>query len=177
VIVAIGESVVAIGIGADGLAVDLGLVAVAVLGLGLSACLWWTYFGGDDERAERALADAPAEVRPRMAIDGFGYCHLLLLLGVIATAAGLKATIAHPFDELHAKEAVQLAGGAALFLAGDVLFRRALRLEQGPWRLLGAAAVALTIPIGLEVSAAVQLLVVVALMGAALAVDGTRTVR
>lgn len=57
VIVAIGESVVAIGIGASHLAVDGGLVVAATLGLALSACLWWLYFGGDDERAERALGE------------------------------------------------------------------------------------------------------------------------
>jgi hypothetical protein len=52
VIVAIGESVIAVGIGASQLEVDAGMIAVAVLGLALSACFWWTYFGGDDTRAE-----------------------------------------------------------------------------------------------------------------------------
>ena len=59
VIVALGESIVAIGIGAADLPVDLSLAAVAVLGLLLAACLWWAYFGGDDTRAERALAAIP----------------------------------------------------------------------------------------------------------------------
>ena len=61
VIVAIGESVVAAGIGAAGLAVDAELMLAVVLGLLLSAGLWWAYFGADDdEQAERALTDAPA---------------------------------------------------------------------------------------------------------------------
>ena len=59
IIVAIGESIVAIGIGAAELAVDAELVLFAVLGLLLRAALWWTYFGGDDERAEEALAALP----------------------------------------------------------------------------------------------------------------------
>ena len=62
-LIAIGESVVAVGSGAAGLPLDLQLAAVAALGLALSACLWWAYFGGDDERAEAALAAAPPEQR------------------------------------------------------------------------------------------------------------------
>ena len=63
VIVALGESIVAIGIGAADLPVDLALATVAVLGLLLAACLWWAYFGGDDTRAERALATVPDDRR------------------------------------------------------------------------------------------------------------------
>src|SRR5438874_960937 len=55
VLVAIGESVVAVGIGASHLPVDSGLVLAALLGLALSACLWWLYFGGDDELAGRSV--------------------------------------------------------------------------------------------------------------------------
>jgi low temperature requirement protein LtrA len=62
VIVALGESVVAVGIGASGGDVDVELVAVAVLGLMLSACFWWIYFG-DEARAERAFAATPIERR------------------------------------------------------------------------------------------------------------------
>ena len=70
VIVAIGESIVAIGIGAAGLPVDLALASVAVLGLLLAACLWWAYFGGDDDtRAEHALAVVPDDRRGWVAIN------------------------------------------------------------------------------------------------------------
>ena len=72
-IVAIGESVVAVGIGAAGLPVDAALVGVAVLGLLLSACLWWSFFGGDDKRAELALAAAPPPRRAILAVNAFGY--------------------------------------------------------------------------------------------------------
>ena len=84
VLVAIGESVVAVGIGAARQAVNGELVAAAILGLSLSACLWWSHFGSDDGSAERALTDAPTEKRPRLAVDAFGYWHLLILLGIIA---------------------------------------------------------------------------------------------
>ncbi len=98
VIVALGESIVAIGIGAAGLPVDLTLASVAVLGLLLAACLWWAYFGGDDARAERALAAVADDRRGWVAVQAFGYWHLLMLGGIIALAAGLKDVVGHAFD-------------------------------------------------------------------------------
>jgi low temperature requirement protein LtrA len=171
VIVALGESVVAIGIGAAGQPVDLALTSVAVLGLLLAACLWWAYFGGDDSRAERALAAVPEDQRAAVAVRAFGYWHLPILLGVIVLAAGLKHAIGHPFDRLDAAHALLLAGGAAVFLAGDVGFRRTLRL--GPGRLRAAAAVLAlaTIPVGLNASALFQLSCLGIVLSGSLAAD------
>src|SRR3954453_8939813 len=84
VLVAIGESIVAVGAGAAEEPLDLQLAAVAALGLALSACLWWLDFGGGDARGEEAPAAAPPERRPRLAVDAFGYWHLFLLLGIVA---------------------------------------------------------------------------------------------
>jgi low temperature requirement protein LtrA len=171
VIVALGESIVAIGIGAADLPVDLALASVAVLGLLLTACLWWAYFGGDDARAERALAAVPDDRRAAVAGRAFGYWHLVMLLGIITLAAGLKDVIGHAFDHLDLAHALMLSGGTALFLAGDVLFRRTLRIGPGHLRG-GAAALALaTIPIGLSVSALAQLAVLVAALAGSLLVE------
>ena len=72
VIVALGESVVAVGIGASAHSLSVGLVSIAVLGLGLTAGLWWSYFGGDeDRRALQAMESAPNRDRPRLALRGF----------------------------------------------------------------------------------------------------------
>jgi low temperature requirement protein LtrA len=94
VIVAIGESVVAIGIGASGLPVTLELCAFAVAGLLLSAGLWWTYFGGDDERAERALTALPRAERAQATIPAgtavAAIAQLVLLAVVIAGATKLR---------------------------------------------------------------------------------------
>jgi low temperature requirement protein LtrA len=157
IIVAIGESVVAIGIGAAGIPVDVGLALVAVLGLLLSAGLWWTYFGGDDEAAERALRALPVRDRPLAALDAFGLAHLALLLGIVALAVGLKKATGHAYDPLHDGPALALAGGAALFLAGDVAFRWRLRLGRS-WARAAAAVIApATIPLGTEVAAVAQI--------------------
>jgi len=171
VIVALGESIVAIGIGAAGLPVDAALTGVAVLGLLLSACLWWAYFGGDDTRAERALAAAPAGRRPALALHAFGYWHLPILLGVIAAAAGLKQAVGHAFDQLQVEQAVALAGGVGLFLAGNVLFRGSLGIGRWHGQSVAALLALATIPLGAEVSALAQLLVLVVLLVAALAAE------
>jgi low temperature requirement protein LtrA len=172
VIIAIGESVVAVGIGAGGLPIDLTLVGVAVLGLLLSACLWWAYFGsGDADRAERALSGAPAAERQLLAVRGFGYWHLPILFGVIAIAATLRHAIGHPSEDLNTEQALLLGCGAALFLLGDVFYRYTLGLGRGPWRLVAAALALATIPLGLSVSAVAQLGTLVALLAAAFAAE------
>jgi low temperature requirement protein LtrA len=168
VIVALGESIVAIGIGAADLPVDLALASVAVLGLLLAACLWWAYFGGDDARAEHALAAIPEDRRGWVAIQAFGYWHLGMLLGVITMAAGLKDAIGHAFDPLDTAHALMLSGGTALFLAADVLFRRTLHLGPGALRTVAAALALAAIPLGLTVSALTQLAVLVLALAASL---------
>jgi low temperature requirement protein LtrA len=161
-----------VGIGAGGLPVDLGLVGVAVLGLLLSACLWWTYFGsGDAERAEAALSSAPAADRQLLAVRGFGYWHLPILFGVIAIAATLRHAIGHSSADLTTEQALLLGCGAALFFMGDVFFRHTLRLGRGPWRLVAAVLALTTIPLGLGVSAAAQLGALVVVLAAALAAE------
>ena len=175
VIVALGESIVAIGIGAADLPVDLTLATVAVLGLLLAACLWWAYFGGDDTRAERALSAVPEDRRGWVALQTFGYWHLLMLLGIIALAAGLKDVIGHAFDPLELAHALLLSGGTALFLAGDVLFRNALRLGPGALRATAAALALTTIPVGLTVSALAQLTTLVLLLAGSLLLE-SRTI-
>jgi low temperature requirement protein LtrA len=168
VIVALGESIVAIGIGAADLPVDLTLASVAVLGLLLAACLWWAYFGGDDTRAERALAAVPEDRRGWIALQAFGYWHLIMLLGIIALAAGLKDVIGHAFDPLDLAHALMLSGGAALFLAGDVLFRRTLAIGPGHLRTTAAALALATIPLGLTLSALTQLVALVVVLAGSL---------
>jgi low temperature requirement protein LtrA len=174
VIVAIGESVVAVALGASHLAVDAPLVAAATLGLALSACLWWLYFGGDDERAERALAALPVAERARAAVRGYGYWHIPLLLGIVAIAAAERTAFEHPFGALTWPRSAMLAGGAALFLAGDVLFRRELRIGPGAVRAAAAAGALATVPLGAAVSPALQVAALVALILAAVTVEGRR---
>jgi low temperature requirement protein LtrA len=156
VIIALGESVVALGVGASGLHLDVGLVLVAVLALVLSYLLWWTYMGGgDDERAEHRLASEQDPVRRAwLALYGYGYAHYVLLFGIVAFAAGVKKAIGHPFDDLALPEALVLGGGVAVFLAADVAFRRVLSIAPIGVRGVGTLVALATVPVGLWMSAA-----------------------
>jgi low temperature requirement protein LtrA len=175
IIVAIGESVVAIGIGAAGLAVDAELVLVAILGLVLAAGLWWAYFGADDdEQAERALAAAPARERPWIALHGFGMAHFFLLLGIVLVAVGLKKATGHAYDDLGGGVALALGGGVALFLAADVAFRRVLGLGRSVHRGAAALAALATVPLGSELAAVAQIGALAAILGVALAGESAR---
>jgi low temperature requirement protein LtrA len=156
VIIALGESVVAVGAGAAGLELTPSLIGVAIVGLGIAYCLWWVYFGGDETRAEEALARVPMERRARVAMAAYGYAHYPILLGIVVLAAGVKKSIGHAFEPLHLPVALALGGGVALFLLGDVLFRRALRIGRSGYRLGAAGLAALTVALG-PVLAAAQL--------------------
>ena len=174
VIVALGESVAAVGIGAAQHPLDAQIVLAAVLGLAVSAALWWVYFGGaDDERAADAMAEAPRARRPALALSAYFYPHIPILLGVVALAAGVKLTISHAQSH-PAGPALAIGGGAALFLAGQAAFRRALHLGS-PWPRLAAALFALaTAALGATVSIEAQLVVLLAGLVVLLSLDRRR---
>jgi low temperature requirement protein LtrA len=174
VIVALGESVIAVGIGASHLAVETGMIAVAVLGLALSACFWWTYFGGDDTRAEENLVAAPRERRPGLVLAAYGYWHIPILIGIVATSSSLEYAIAHPSDELSFARALALGGGVATYMLGEAMFRRTLSIAAASTRVLAAALALATIPIGTAGSSVLQIAVLVAALALVLALEPRR---
>jgi low temperature requirement protein LtrA len=171
VLIALGESVVAVGIGLTGKAITLPLAAVGVLGLALTVALFWLYFGGDDVHAERALANASFERRPWLALYSYGYAHVPLLLGVVVLAAGVRMTIGHAFEALPPLWSLALAGGVLLYLVGDVYFRRTLGIGPNAARALAALAALGTVPFGVGLGAVAQLTLLVFLLALTLAVE------
>jgi low temperature requirement protein LtrA len=171
-LVALGESVAAIGVGVGRLAGHSGaenarLIAAAVLGLALAATLWWIVFGtGDEEKAERVLTAVSSERRTALALSAFFYGNIPLLLGLIAMAAGVGEAIGHAGRLVAgpAGAAIVLAAGAALFLAGDVAIRGLLRLGPVRLRVVAAVVALATTPIGVLVALEVQLIAVTVLL-------------
>ena len=172
VIVALGESVASVGIGAAEHPLDGQIVLAAVLGLGVSAALWWVYFGGaDDELAGAAMTRAPRTRRPSLALSAYFYPHIPMLLGVVGLAAGVKLTIGHAAQPHPAAQALAIGGGVALFLAGQAAFRRALQLGPVRPRLVTALFALATAALGATVAIEAQLIVLLAGLAAMLAVE------
>ena len=146
-IIALGESIVAIGVGAEGIALDGGELLAAALGVVIAAALWWIYFDGALERVERRLHALPeGRERNGAARDGFSFLHLPLVAGIVLLALGVKKTLEHVDDDLKLIAAVGLCGGVALYLVADVAFRhRLLGLLERP-RLIAAAALPAAAP-------------------------------
>ncbi len=158
VIIALGESVIAVATGTSVHPLGPASLGIAALGLLLSVALWWVYFDRDDSAAVRALERAPAAERPLKVKVGYGYWHYGLLLGIIATAAGMKDAVGAPFHHLHVPASIALSGGVAFYLASHAGFRRTLLDERWSPRLLwGALAALATVPIGLHGTAVIQL--------------------
>ncbi len=149
IIIALGESIIAIGVGATGLALTPVLLLTAMLGLAVAYLLWWVYFGGSMETAERALAAVDPGQRARTAVHAFGWAHLAMFLGIVAFATGIKKAVEHADDLLGLAEAAALAGGIALFLAGDVAYRRILRITPVLHRTITVVVVLAVIPVAM----------------------------
>jgi low temperature requirement protein LtrA len=124
-------------------------VAAALLALALTAALWWSYFDRDDQQAEHAFSSVSGGDRSRMALYAFGYAHLLMLAGVVLTAAGVKLLIEQLHEATSLATSTMLAGGIALYLLGDVVFRRIIHVSSSRLRLSIALLSLLTIPLGI----------------------------
>ncbi len=171
VIIALGESIVAIGIGAAG-ALDLGIGVVAVLGVALAAAMWWTYFDVVALVSARRLGEAEeGRVQNELARDSYSYIHLAMVAGIVLVALGMKTSIAHAEDHLHAVPAFALLGGTAVYLLGLVGFRYR-HVHTVNRRRLGLAIVLLIlVPVATAVPALISLAVVVVLIWAMIAYE------
>ncbi|MEU6537737.1 low temperature requirement protein A [Streptomyces sp. NPDC047000] len=165
VIVALGESVVAVGLGLTGTHPGPGEIGAALLGLAIAYYLWWCYFSGSDERVRRELSDAAPGRQARLALTGYGFAHLPLLFGIVLVAAGLHRAVGHPFEPLPRADAGALAVGAALFLAGHGVLLRVFRLPGAPYRFGAAVLVTATAALG-PLTAIAQLVALPVVMAA-----------
>jgi low temperature requirement protein LtrA len=160
VIIAIGESLVAIGIGARGTRLDAGVIVAAVLALLVAMSFWLAYFDFFAIRGRQLLDDRRGEDRIAIARDVYTYLHLPMVVGIVLFAFAMKSTLAHLGAELGAVEAVALCGGPALYLFAYVALRYRVSRTLGRGRLAAAITCALLIPVALVVPAVVALALV-----------------
>jgi low temperature requirement protein LtrA len=131
VLIALGESIVALGVGSS-VGLGPGVVAAAVLGVALAAAMWWSYFDVGSLLAARRLEETPpGQVQNEMARDGYSFLHYPIVAGVVVTALALEHVLSHVSEPLDDVASVALGGGVALFLLGQVAFK---------WRMTGTVA-------------------------------------
>ncbi len=157
IIIALGESIVAIGAGAE-VGIDGGVILAAVLGVALTAAMWWAYFDVVAIVATRRLEEAPeGRVRNEMARDSYSFLHFPMVAGIVLVALGLKKTIGHVDHHLEIVPAFALLGGLACYLLAHVGFRYR-NIHTLNRRRLGLAIILLAlVPLATEVSAIVAL--------------------
>jgi low temperature requirement protein LtrA len=171
VIIALGESIVSIGVGAAGRPLDGALILAALLGIAAAAALWWAYFDVVIVVAERRLHAAQGIERARMARDSYTYLHLPMIAGIVLLALGIKKTAAHTGASLDPVPAVGLCGGAALYLLAHVAFRLRNVHSWNRQRVVVAALLCALIPVATAIPALATLAIVAALLCALIAYE------
>ncbi|HEY7830494.1 MAG TPA: low temperature requirement protein A [Solirubrobacteraceae bacterium] len=174
VIIALGESIVAIGVGAQH-QIDAGIVVAAVLGVVVAAALWWVYFDVTAIVAERRLSRAePGRERNEIARDSYSYLHFLMVAGIALLAFGLKVTLNDVGEHLALIPAAALLGGAALYLLAHVLFRLRNMHTLSVWRLLCAVVLLALVPAAVRLPALATLGILAALLALLIAYEALR---
>ena len=173
VIIALGESIVAIGTGLHG-ELDAGTIAAALLGLVLAFGLWWAYFDVVAIAAERRFRSSEGYERLRIARDSYSYLHLPMIAGIVLVALGVKKTLGDVEEPLKTIPSVALFGGVALYYAGHVAFRlRNVRTLNRP-RLVALVVCLALIPVGTEVDAIVALALAAVITSSVIAYEAIR---
>jgi low temperature requirement protein LtrA len=174
IIIALGESIVALGVGASSLGLEAEVVVGALLGVAVAAALWWAYFDVVATVGERVLREADDVRRARIARDSYSYLHLPMVAGIVAFAFGVKTTLAHAHAHLGGVQATALCAGVALYLLALSAFKRRNIGSFNQPRLVAAAALAVLAPLATHVGALVALGVVAAISCALIAWEARR---
>ena len=171
-IIALGESVIAIGVSAEGHIDEIRYLVAVLLSMLLIALFWWAHFAADEHATQALLRierDEPARLT-RVALFAFSISYLVLVAGLILVASGLHEVVHDPGHHLSWLAAGTLGVGTAIYLLGNSGHLWLLDLSSG-WALKTAAVVALgTIPLGHEVSGDVQVVGLCLVIAIALAV-------
>ena len=162
VIIAIGESLVAIGLGERRVGLTTGVMVAAVLGFVVATSFWLAYFDFFPIRGQQLLFDRSGVQRTALARDIYTYLHLPMVTGIVLFAFSMKTTLAHVGDELDTIPALGLCGGPALYLLAYVALRVRIARTLSRGRLVAALACVALIPVAMSVPALVALALVAA---------------
>jgi low temperature requirement protein LtrA len=174
IIIALGESIVAIGLGAAGLPLDAGLIVAALLGVLVACMVWWSYFDWVTYVAQARLAEVSGPTRAALARDLYSYLHLPMVAGIVLFALGLKTTMAHVDEPLPAIPALGLCGGLALYLGAHVASRLRIGGGLGRGRPVATVVLVALIPVAAVVPALLALAMVAGVLVALIAYEALR---
>jgi low temperature requirement protein LtrA len=182
VIVALGESIVAIGVGVAREPISWPVIGASVLGLTVAGCLWWAYFDVVAIVAERVLRDAEGEARARLARDAYSYLHLPMIAGIILSALGLKKVLEYVADTTHYQLSDPLAllpltamyAGVALYLLALGAFRYRLVRSVNVQRIVVAVLLLAMVPVAAAIPALAALGVVAGILVGLIAFEAVR---
>jgi low temperature requirement protein LtrA len=171
IIVALGESIVALGIGSE-VGLTSAVIASAVLGVTLVFELWWIYFDVVAMANARRLVRAQTgRLQNQLARDAYSYLHFLLVAGIVLAALGLHDVLAHPDEHLKTVPAFALLGGVGIYLLGHVAVRARGAGTLNTHRLVLGVILLALVPLGTEVAGLTALAFVTAVLAAMIAYE------
>jgi low temperature requirement protein LtrA len=176
IILAIGESVVAIGVGAATQPISGPLLLAAILGVAAAVGLWWLYFDVASLAAEHRLVEARGLARVRLAVEAYTYGHFPIVAGIVLAALGMEGVLAHADESapLGGFYAAALFGGVALYLAGYLLFKRRMHGALSLPRLVAIGVFLAALPAAVVLPPLAGLAGLVVILAALIVVETTR---
>jgi low temperature requirement protein LtrA len=174
VLIAIGESVVAVGAGAHA-KMDAGVITAAVLGMAVASAFWWLYFDVVAIVATRRLARAAVgREQNSMARDSYSFLHLPMVAGIVLVALGMKKTLGDVNHHLAIEAATAMFGGVALYLLAHVAFRYRNLRSINRQRLMTAALLVALLPLVIRMDALAALALLAGILVALIAYEAIR---
>ncbi|MEV6772537.1 low temperature requirement protein A [Nocardia sp. NPDC051030] len=161
VIIALGESIVSIGVGVAGLPISWSITVGSMLGLAVAGLMWWAYFDVAAMVVEHQLQHASGERRIQIARNCYTYWHFPMIAGIVAVALGLKKVLSYVggaqghslSDELHGIPLIALFAGPAVYLLALVGFRHYASGKVLTPRIVTAVALLAAIPLATNLPA------------------------
>ena len=174
IIIALGESIVAIGAGAPHGTISVRVILAAVFGIAAVGALWWLYFDVVAVVAGRRMREATGAARNAMARDSYSYLHLPMVTGIVLLALGLKKALLHPELTLRPVPAIALCGGVALYLIAHIAFRLRNVHSLNRQRVVATVVCLALIPLALHASALASVASISAVLVALIAYEAIR---
>ena len=174
VIIAIGESIVALGVSASGTPLTAGVITTALVGMTIATALWWTYFDWLVIVLEHRLREATGTAQTTLARDAFSYLHFVMVAGIVLFAMSLKKALAHFDAHLAVVPATALCAGLGAYLLAHVLLRYRISRTIGHGRPVALVALLVFWPFADDVPALAALSVAAAVFVVLIAYEAIR---